>query len=140
MCKSTTRFSGFTALKVLLITFWMDMDWYEATEDGFKTLQCKKISDYFLCPVLYFIGLHHDKHMDYAAWIRSRWMLCLNQCIVINSSTVLFTTQHGPHTVCYLASDTACRVDAKILVMHRLGADASVSWFVGWGIGCWTMI
>lgn len=46
--------------------------------------------------------------------------------------------KHGLHTVCKQASGATCRVDAwhfDNIITHMLGAEASVSGFVGWDGG-----
>lgn len=146
-CKSTMMFSGCTALKYscsLLLDGQNSR--HETTEDGFETnmtMQEKRRILFLVGPVLF-----HDKHMDYAAWIRSSECSVLINVHVIYSSTVKFTTQtdsikHGLHTVCHQASGANCGADAwrfDNIATHVLGAEASASWFVGSGGWWWTVI
>lgn len=94
----------------------------------------------FFCPVFsILLFLYHDKHMDYAAWFRSCECSVLISVHVIYTSTVFFTTHKRTHpsrdcTLYVRALVTTCRVDARHfdnIITHMLGAEASVSWFVG---------
>ena len=58
------------------------MDWHESTDDGCETITTmqENSSDLKFLDLFKMYWLYHDKHMIFAAWIRSMGMLCLNQC------------------------------------------------------------
>lgn len=90
---------------------------------------------FFLFALFHTCALYHDKHMDYAAWIRSSECSVLINVHVIYSSTVCSQDKWTLSSMDFILYVTRPLVKPAELMLgfdnitvHMLGAEASVSY------------